>query len=66
GDVVKKGDRIGEIGNSGMSDAPNLHFGIYSSDFKSIFFKFEKVKVILKDQSVVTDEPYKQGSIVEN
>jgi murein DD-endopeptidase MepM/ murein hydrolase activator NlpD len=40
GDSVKKGEEIGLVGNSGISYAPHLHFGVYDENRVSLPFKF--------------------------
>lgn len=36
GDLVKKGQKIAEMGSAGMSSAPHLHFGVWGSGFGKI------------------------------
>lgn len=61
GDTVKKGDEIGLIGNSGISYAPHLHFGVYDENKISLPFKFTLDN---PDNTLTLIEPKKEMVII--
>ena len=51
GQFVSKGEYIGNIGNSGISYAPHLHFGLYDENKVSLpiyFYKNDELEDIIK------------------
>jgi murein DD-endopeptidase MepM/ murein hydrolase activator NlpD len=63
GDRVKKGDIVAQLGNSGMTTVPHLHFGVYSEDWLvSLPVQFETYTVIQSDKQGMK----KKNSIPQN
>lgn len=50
GDSVKAGQIIGQLGNSGMTTTPHLHYGVYSKDWVvTLPVNFKSYKLIVED-----------------
>ncbi len=66
GQRVRAGDKLGELGNSGMSVSPHLHFCIVTDDYVSLRFGFEELRVQKEIGAPVetSTEPPVQGWII--
>ncbi len=50
GQKVKAGEVIGQLGNSGMTTLPHLHYGVYSKNWVvSLPVKFRSYKMVVRD-----------------
>ena len=66
GQIVKAGDTVAQLGNSGMTTIPHLHFGVYSPDWAvSIPVKFKEYKVIKGNRKLNNSTP-QNGNIITN
>lgn len=67
GQKVRAGDVLAEVGNSGMSSQPHLHFCVYGryDEWISIPFRFPAARVHTDGKSTVTTRPLNEGEIVE-
>ncbi|MCB1308775.1 MAG: peptidoglycan DD-metalloendopeptidase family protein, partial [Leptospiraceae bacterium] len=67
GDRVRAGQKIGELGNSGMSVSPHLHFCMIGDDYVSLDFRFESMRIrpTLTDAPRATTDPLRMGWLVQ-
>ncbi|MCR9145129.1 MAG: peptidoglycan DD-metalloendopeptidase family protein [bacterium] len=62
GQRVAAGEQLGELGNSGMSVSPHLHFCLVSEDYVSMDFRF----VDLQARRSPGEEPAATGGLLES